>query len=392
MILFSPLKKIYTPRDRILMKIEAMIMVQREIHKWIQEELFDLVPVNIAVINPEFHIIQANRAFTETYGSWQNRHCHEVYKDREDRCVQCGAAKSFKDGKIRIREEQGKLPNGKSTYYIVHMVPIERPDGSIPFIIEMSTDITEIKLLQQEKLEAERLAAVGETVAGLAHGIKNIMMGLEGGMYVVNSGIRHDNGKRIMQGWQMLEEDIQRISSFVREFLDFARGRIPQVSLIDPNTIARKVADLYKNTATLSNIEIIADLKDDIQKAALDEEGIHTCLTNLMSNALDACEMSQKKRCKVVISTREENGILIYEVRDNGSGIDYDIKQKVFTNFFSTKGSGKGTGLGLLTTRKIVQEHGGKVSFESTEGEGSVFRLEFPRERLPELTNGGKDK
>jgi signal transduction histidine kinase len=63
--------------------------------------------------------------------------------------------------------------------------------------------------------------------------------------------------------------------------------------------------------------------------------------------------------------------------------MDYDIKQRVFTNFFSTKASGKGTGLGLLTTRKIVQEHGGKVSFESTEGEGSVFRLEFPRESLP---------
>lgn len=374
------------------MKIEARIMVQQEVHRWIQDELFDLVPINIAVINPEFHIIQANRSFTETYGSWQNRHCYEVYKDREDRCEQCGAAKSFKDGQIRIREEQGKLQNGKSTYYIVHMVPIVHPDGSIPFIIEMSTDITEMKQLQQEKLEAERLAAVGETVAGLAHGIKNIIMGLEGGMYVVNSGIRHDNGERIMQGWQMLEEDIQRISSFVREFLDFARGRKPQVSLIDPNTVARKVIYLYQNTATLSNIEIIANLKGDIQNAALDEEGVHTCLTNLVSNALDACEMSQRKDCKVVISTREENGTLIYEVSDNGSGMDYDIKQKVFTNFFSTKGSGKGTGLGLLTTKKIIQEHGGKVSFESTEGVGSVFRLEFPRERLPELTKGDKDK
>jgi signal transduction histidine kinase len=67
--------------------------------------------------------------------------------------------------------------------------------------------------------------------------------------------------------------------------------------------------------------------------------------------------------------------------------MEYDVKQKVFTNFFSTKESGKGTGLGLLTTRKIVQEHGGKVSFESTEGEGSVFRLELPRSRLPQTDN-----
>jgi len=85
-----------------------------------------------------------------------------------------------------------------------------------------------------------------------------------------------------------------------------------------------------------------------------------------------------------VLSSQEQDDVLTFEVSDDGCGMDYDIKQKVFTNFFSTKASGKGTGLGLLTTRKIVQEHGGKVSFESTEERGSVFRLEFPRENLPE--------
>ena len=68
---------------------------------------------------------------------------------------------------------------------------------------------------------------------------------------------------------------------------------------------------------------------------------------------------------------------------DNGIGMDSEIRKKVFTNFFSTKGSERGTGIGLLTTRKIVQQHGGSVSFVTTEGEGSVFRLEFPRDRLP---------
>ncbi len=86
----------------------------------------------------------------------------------------------------------------------------------------------------------------------------------------------------------------------------------------------------------------------------------------------------------MVLSSREEDGVLSFEVTDDGCGMDYDIKQKVFTNFFSTKASGKGTGLGLLTTRKIVQEHGGRVWFESAEGEGSIFRLQFPRENLPQ--------
>jgi signal transduction histidine kinase len=85
----------------------------------------------------------------------------------------------------------------------------------------------------------------------------------------------------------------------------------------------------------------------------------------------------------VTVRTHDHGGSLVFEVADTGTGIDYEIRKKVFTTFFSTKGSGKGTGLGLLTTRKIVQQHGGKVAFESTAGSGSVFRLEFPHDRLP---------
>ena len=100
-------------------------------------------------------------------------------------------------------------------------------------------------------------------------------------------------------------------------------------------------------------------------------------------NALDACEVSDKPNRHVVLSTSEHEGKLVYEVADDGVGIDYDIKKKIFTTFFSTKVTGKGTGLGLLTTRKIVQEHGGKVSFDSSEGSGSIFRLEFAWAKLP---------
>ena len=114
---------------------------------------------------------------------------------------------------------------------------------------------------------------------------------------------------------------------------------------------------------------------------------MHTCLTNLVSNALDACETSDHASGHVTVSTYERMGVLVFEVTDDGVGMDYEVKTKVFTNFFSTKALRKGTGLGLLTTRKTVQEHGGRVSFESVEGAGSTFRLEFPRSRLPKLTD-----
>jgi PAS domain S-box-containing protein len=352
-------------------------------YSWLTDELFDRVPVAICVIDRDFQVVEANARFTELYGEWVGHRCFEVYKDRTERCIKCGAAKTFEDGKSREREEEGVDRHGRPHHYLVDIVPVVRDDGDIPYIIEMSTDITELKQLQREKIEAERLAAVGQTVAGLAHGIKNLIMGLEGGMYVVNSGLRNDNEERVLQGWRMLEEDITRISSFVKEFLEFAKGRQPRVQMIQPNEVAGVVVERYRERAARSGVELQIDL-GELGKAPFDEDGLHICLTNLVLNAIDACVMSTKDACHVVLSSREEAGVLSFEVTDDGCGMDYDIKQKVFTNFFSTKASGKGTGLGLLTTRKIVQEHGGRVWFESAEGEGSTFRLQFPRENLPQ--------
>jgi histidine kinase len=263
----------------------------------------------------------------------------------------------------------------------------------------IALDLRRTKELEREKLTAERLAAVGQTVAGLAHGIKNVLMGLEGGMYAFQSGMEKGDERRMLQGWQMLEGNIERITVFVKEFLEFARGRTPSVRLMDPNSVAAKVVDLFKDKAEMSGIHLSFEPQEGLSPAFMDEEGIHTCLVNLVSNALDACETSDKPAPRAVLRTREQDGTLVLEVADNGTGIDYEIRKKVFTTFFSTKGSGKGTGLGLLTTRKIVQQHGGRVSFESTAGEGSVFRLEFPRDRLPrpdeaprgESATGGTD-
>jgi PAS domain S-box-containing protein len=244
-------------------------------------------------------------------------------------------------------------------------------------------DLRATKELEREKLTAERLAAVGQTVAGLAHGIKNVLMGLEGGMYAFQSGMSKGDDERMLQGWQMLEENINRITTFVKEFLEFARGRTPTVHLIDPNEVAAKVVNLFKDKAEMAGIRLAFEPQAEVPPAFMDEEGIHACLVNLVSNALDACETSDKPDPEVTVRTHDHGGSLVLEVADTGTGIDYEIRKKVFTTFFSTKGSGKGTGLGLLTTRKIVQQHGGKVSFESTAGMGSVFRLEFPHDRLP---------
>ena len=353
-------------------------MISEDIKEWVRNELWHQVPINIAVIDRNYILVEANRQFQTKYGSWRGRSCFEVYKNRKSKCEKCAASKTFEDGNVRTREEEGILPNGDPYYYLVHLVPLIRENGEIPFVVEMSTDITETKLLEAEKLQTERLAAVGQTVAGLAHGIKNVLTGVDGGMYLTKTGIQKGDMERMLTGWEMLEENIARISSFVREFLDFSKGHPPNLQLGDPNGIARKVADLFRHTAELADIDLKVTLSTHIPKCLIDETGLHTALSNLISNALDACEYNRDRRGVITIRSELVDDHLLFTVEDNGIGMTEEVKEKVFTRFFSTKGSGKGCGLGLLTTRKIVEAHNGEVSFTSIPTQGSTFTLKFP--------------
>ena len=241
----------------------------------------------------------------------------------------------------------------------------------------IAEDLREIKQLERDKLEAERLAAVGQTVAGLAHGIKNILSGIEGGMYVTSSGLRRGNHERVRSGWEMLERNIARISALARSLLAFARGDKCKPRLIQPAAIAAEVVTLYSESAEQHGIRLTTELSGELAEAWMDPAGLHSALANLVSNAIDACLVSSNADCQIAVRLFEDQGSIVIEVSDTGCGMDYEVKQKAFTSFFSTKGTG-GTGLGLLLTHKIVQQHGGSITLTTTEGKGTTFRLELP--------------
>jgi signal transduction histidine kinase len=359
-------------------------MPTEDLKHWIRTELWDQVPVRISVINRDFEIVDANRSFVEAYGEWQGHPCYAVYKGRSERCEICGAAATFKDGRVRVREEEGVLRDGQPHHYIVRHVPLVRQnshDSEIPFTIKLSTDITEVKLLEKEKLQAERLAAVGETVAGMAHAIKNILTGLTGGMYAIKSGIKSGREERTAKGWEMLERNVDRITTLVKGFLSFSKKHVPEMEEIDPRELAREVFSLYYAGALKAGVTLLFEGEEGIRAASMEPSGIHTCLANLVSNAIDACKTSKKEGCGVSLRVKQGDGSVVFEVEDTGCGMEPEIREKVFKTLFTTKGLG-GTGLGLLVTKKIVREHGGRIEVESEPGEGSRFRLELPRDGL----------
>ncbi len=354
------------------------------------QTLFERVPCYIAVLNRGFRIVRANHRLQNTFGATTGQHCWEVYKRRAEKCENCPAELSFMDGNTHSSEQVGISKEGEPTHYVVTTTPLSKSDP-VAHVIEMAVDVTRLHQLEQEKIDAERLAAVGQTVAGLAHGIKNILTGLEGGIYIFKTGLDRSDRSRIDQGWSILDRNIEKISCLTKNLLGFSKGHTPNVKMLKPQKVVWEVVELYREAASQHGIKIFADVDDNIAPAPFDAEGLHSCLANLVSNAIDACQMSDSPGCSVTVHLKEEADNISFIVEDEGCGMDYDIRQKVFTNFFTTKGR-DGTGLGLLLTRKIVQEHGGRISLESRPGEGSMFKLIFPRNRLPRPEAGtGKE-
>lgn len=251
--------------------------------------------------------------------------------------------------------------------------------GSVCFF----RDLREIKRLQKELIKSERLAAIGQTIAGLAHSIKNILYGLKGSVYVLNLAMEKDDGQKIRDGWRMMERNIQRISDLVMDLLMYSKERVPEPAPCFPNAVVEEVCSLAANLAEGHNITLVQDLDPAIGQVKMDPKALHRILLDLVTNAIDAClfDIVGEKEWAVTVSTTFlKNNTLQLQVSDNGIGMDGETMDHLFSSVFSTKGQ-KGTGLGLLVTEKLIKENGGAVYVASEPGKGSTFTVQLPFQR-----------
>jgi signal transduction histidine kinase len=230
--------------------------------------------------------------------------------------------------------------------------------------------------LARESAKADRMAAIGLVVAGLAHDIKNYMAGLTLAQELVEPEVKDRCTQGGVEAWETMKDAQRRITDLVQDMLAYSRPRDPDWQLVDPNQVVAAAARALDRRATERGVLVEVKRAPKIGLWWIDGKGLERCLVNLAGNGIDATPGGGTVTLKVA-KAAEEGGLEI-TVADTGAGIPPEARERVFDLFFSTKQS-KGTGLGLAVTKKIVEEHGGTIGFTTEVNEGTTFRIRIPR-------------
>ena len=244
--------------------------------------------------------------------------------------------------------------------------------------------------LYRQGLQAERLAAIGETTAALSHSVKNILQALRGGADVVEMGLKANNLAQASKGWRIVERNLDKIYNLTMNLLTYSKPREPKLEMVNPRSLVDDCVELIAAAANAKGAMVVADVDPDHPAVPLDPAGMHQVVMNLLTNALDAV-LPKEGLIRVECRYEADDRQMMIQVSDNGVGIQPAMMKHMFELFHSTKGN-RGTGLGLAVAKKIVDEHEGSISVRSAPGEGTAFTIRLPvyHEKVadPSVTHG----
>ncbi len=238
---------------------------------------------------------------------------------------------------------------------------------------ELEHVYTELRQKIDQMKRAERLSAVGQLAASLAHEIRNPLASISGAAGILKRG--HASQENADECLGILEKESQRLNKLLTNFLDFARPRLPRYQPVDPDTLIESVASIARHSAILRDVELVIERAKNIPAVECDAEQLKQVLLNLIINAVQATEGPGTVHIRSFVLQNR----LHIEIRDEGSGITRDQQEKIFDPFFTTKENG--TGLGLAIAANIVEQHGGTLTGTNNPEKGMTFRLELPIHR-----------
>jgi PAS domain S-box-containing protein len=265
--------------------------------------------------------------------------------------------------------------DGASGHFSVNMSPISGEDGKVTSIVVVMTDVTDSALLRSKLMHAEKLAAVGQLVSGVAHEVNNPLTAILGFTDLLMEN--PDLPESARRDLRVILQEAQRTKQIVQNLLSFARQMPPRRQPVQLNSVLHRTVQLRSYDFNSHGIQVIERLDESLPEIIGDSHQLQQVFLNILNNAYDAVRECGRPARIEIISARTETGVEI-SFRDNGIGIS--DPDRIFDPFFTTKDVGKGTGLGLSICYGIVREHGGEIlCHNNPDSEGATFIVRLPR-------------
>src|SRR5579859_8128318 len=264
--------------------------------------------------------------------------------------------------------------SGAAGQFSANLSPMRDEEGNVTSIVVVLTDITDAAVLRDKLVHAEKMAAVGQLVSGVAHEVNNPLTAILGfaDLLMENPELPETARKDL----RVILQEAQRTKQIVQNLLSFARQMPPQRNAVQLNSILRRTIQLRSYDFNSHGVEVIEHLDQELPDVMGDAHQLQQVFLNILNNAYDAVHDVGRPARIEITSTRSGDSVEV-SFTDNGNGITQS--DKIFDPFFTTKEIGKGTGLGLSICYGIVQEHGGEIlCHNNIGGQGATFIVRLP--------------
>lgn len=378
-------EKAYDEKDRELLQFvssqiglsierkryEESLKVERNKLSNILDNMGDAVIIE----DKNFNIIYQNKTSRELEGDLVGRKCYKALHNRSQPCDgDCPVRHFLRDNRTEPYVHTTQTRSG--LFWDIIAVPFLDEKGN-KVVLEVSRNITEQKRLREQLLQSEKMSALGQLISGVAHELNNPMTGVLGFSQLLLSS--QELPGKTKQALEKIYLEAERARKIVQNLLTFARQHKPEKRNIQLNDVLNRTLDLRAYEMKVTNIDVIRNLDPHLPSLYADEHQLQQMFMNLIINAEQAMiEAHGKGRLEVTSRWNAPQKKITVSVHDDGPGIAHKHQSKIFDPFYTTKPIGKGTGLGLSISFGIVQEHGGHITAESKEGQGTTFRVELP--------------
>ncbi len=375
--------ELYRARERMQLKVSN---AELEARSWeitnsrnTLRSLFDSIPSSVYIIDRFYTIIAVNRARSLRAGAPpQNlvgKKCYEAFYKRTDPCPGCEVMDTLQSSGSTNRIQREWIDQEKYFDWDITTFPVNEYSSGPHQAIVFEEDITEKRGLEANLIQSEKLAAIGQLAAGVAHEINNPLAAVIANAQILKRELRDYNPETV-ETLQLIETAGLRASQVVSNLLGIARRESEyEFETFSLNDNIQSAVSLVRHEVINRSIELALDLNKSMPEIIASRTHLQGVWINLLVNAMDAIDHPDGK---ITIATRYLDKQFIVTFQDNGRGIPKENLTRIFEPFYTTKVAGRGTGLGLSLCLRVIKEHGGDLVVDSQPSQGTTFSIYLP--------------